>query len=65
MNIRVWLQQKAFVSLSSRGLMWLFRVLLVLTIVDVLMPDMLPLLDEIGLGWLTFEAWQEIKRRRS
>ena len=64
MNIREWLQQKAFRSLSMRALQWFFRVAMVLTIVDVLMPDMLPFVEEIGLGWLTFETWREIKRRQ-
>ena len=63
MHVREWLQKTIFKSLSPTVLTWAFRVLLVLTAVDVLMPDVLPLVDEIGLGWLTYEVWRERQRR--
>ncbi|HBU28260.1 TPA: hypothetical protein DEB00_04085 [Candidatus Uhrbacteria bacterium] len=60
-----WLQNIAFHKLTTVQLRWVLRGLLVVTAIDWLMPDMLPFVDEIGLAWLTYEAWKALKSRKN
>ena len=62
--MRQWIQEVAFHKLTTNKLRWLFRGLVVVTILDWLMPDPLPLADEIALPWLTFEAWLALRGRK-
>ncbi|PIR47787.1 hypothetical protein COV06_00065 [Candidatus Uhrbacteria bacterium CG10_big_fil_rev_8_21_14_0_10_50_16] len=60
-----WLQDIAFQKLTTQQLRWVFKGLLVVTIIDWLMPDALPFVDELGLAWLTYEAWVALKARKN
>ena len=46
---------------------YLFLITLVLLALDVLIPDMLPFVDEIGLGLITLllAMWKRRRRERS
>lgn len=62
--MRDWLHTIAFQKLTSQQLKWVFRGLLVITVLDWLMPDALPFVDELGLAWFTWEVWRELKGRK-
>lgn len=54
----------ALQKLTTKQLKWVFRGLLVVTVIDWLMPDVLPVVDELGFAWLTFEVWRGLKARK-
>lgn len=62
--MRQWIQDVAFQKLTAKQLRWTFRALIVITILDWLMPDALPVVDEIALPWLTYEAWVALRARK-
>lgn len=62
--MRTWIQTVALQTLTTRQLRWVFRGLLFLTVIDWLMPDVLPVIDEVGLTWLTYEVWQGLRARK-
>ena len=62
--MREWLHAIALTRLTTKQVTWAFRGVLVITVIDWLMPDTLPFVDELGLTWFAFELWRELKSRK-
>lgn len=62
--MKQWLSNVAFRKIKTKHLRAAWYVVLVITVLDILMPDALPLIDEIGLGWLSIVMWQELQSRK-
>lgn len=56
--------KRFFTHLSPQHLKWFTSFVLILFVVDLFVPDALPFLDELGLGWVLIELFQESNDRK-
>lgn len=58
------LAKTLFNRLSTPALQWVFRGALVLFVINLFVPDALPFLDEIAIGWFVIETLRTLRARK-
>ena len=58
------LAKTLFNRLSTPVLQWVFRGALVLFVLNLFIPDALPFLDEIAIGWFVIETLRTLRSRK-